>query len=248
MNLKEIFDQLTYGELSQLSIGGNEAGKIDCDNYDRVLPHVNLGLMALYKRFPLKEGMVKIQLAAPRTDYPIHSQYAVSNTYSGEPVKFVLDSVNAPFTDDINKIERVYAESGYEFVLNDLDNEYALVTPTATMLRVPEVIVGPPVELDDLLKTSTLKIAYRASHRLIINDEGSLDPEDEEIELPYTHLEALLLFIAARMHTPVGMTDQGNTGNLYLQKYEMACQQIEQQNLRVDQGSQSTRFQRNGWV
>ena len=45
MTLQEIFDQLTYGELSQLSMGGSEAGIIDESNYSRILVHVNLGLL-----------------------------------------------------------------------------------------------------------------------------------------------------------------------------------------------------------
>ena len=53
MKLKEVFDQLTYGELSQLSIGGQAQGEITEENYARVVAHVNLGLSAIYKRFHL---------------------------------------------------------------------------------------------------------------------------------------------------------------------------------------------------
>lgn len=48
MNLQEVFDQLSVGELSMLSVGGNDQGVIDESNWDKVLPHINLGLTALY--------------------------------------------------------------------------------------------------------------------------------------------------------------------------------------------------------
>jgi hypothetical protein len=248
MKLKEIFDQLTYGELSQLSIGGDEQGTISPANYSRILAHVNLGLTALYKRFPIKEGRVVVQLVPPRTDYPIESRYAAANPRSREAVRYVLDTPQARFKDDILKIERVYGETGYEFSLNDLNDWYSLRTPTATTLHVPFAIVSPSTELPEALVTETLEIAYRANHPILVAEDGDIDPEEVNIELPYSHLEPLLLFVASRVHTPIGMQGEGAGANIYMQKYEMACQQIEQLNLRRDQDSQSDRLRRNGWV
>lgn len=248
MKLKEIFDQLTYGELSQLSIGGGEAGEIAPKNYDRMLAHINLGLTALYKRFPLKEGRLTLALQQGRLTYPINSKYAVSSRTSREPVRYIEDTTTEPFKDDIHKIERVYGTSGIEFGLNDIEDPFSMHTPTAAVLRVPASIVTPPTELDDQLKTTTLTVVYRANHALIVGDGEDLDPESVEIELPYSHLEPLLYFVAARVHTPTGMTNEANMGNTYAAKYEQACQEIETRNLRVDQGSQPDRLTRNGWV
>lgn len=248
MKLKEIFDQLTYGELSQLSIGGGEAGAIAPANYDRVLAHINLALTALYKRFPLKEGRITIELQPGRLTYPIHSKYAVSSTNSTELVRYIKDSVSEPFKDDIHKIERVYASGGLEFGLNDLEDPFSMMTPTATVLRVPASIVTPPVDLDEQLVTTTLQVVYRANHGLIAAVGEALDPEAVEVELPYSHLEPLLYFVAARVHTPTGMSNETNMGNTYAAKYEQSCLEIETRNLRVDNVSQPDRLTRNGWV
>lgn len=257
MTLQDIFDQLTFGELAQLSIGGGEAGQISAANYKRVVAQVNLGLTTLYKRFALKENALVVQLIDGRTDYPIHSRHAQHNDWSEESQRFIEDAIDAPFKDDVLKIERVYGESGHEFALNDLNDLYALLTPSATLLRVPIEIVSRQPALPEPLVTSTLRVVYRANHPLIRVDDGHVDingsedyvhPDEIELELPYSHLEPLLLFVACRMHTPTGMSEQGNIGNVYMQKYELACQQIEQLNLRVDQGSQSNRLTRSGWV
>lgn len=248
MKLQEVFDQLTHGELSQLSIGGNEAGVINPNNYNRLVPHVNLALTALYKRFPLKEGRLTLEFQPTRTTYPIHSAYAVSSRSSREPVRYIKDSLSAPFKDDIHKIERVYAESGYEFSLNDESDPYGMFTPSATVLRVPSDVAAQVIGLPDELKSPQVELVYRANHPLIIADGADLEPDLIELELPYSHLEPLLLFIASRVHTPTGMTNETNMGNTYFAKYEAACQQLETTNLRVDQGSQNTRLVRNGWV
>jgi hypothetical protein len=248
MKLKEIFDQLTYGELSQLAIGGGDNGAIRVQDYNRILAHVNLGLTALYKRFPLKEGRVKILLQAGMTNYPIVSNYALTNPRTRFSPKFIQDSAASPFKDGIHKIEKVFTDSGFEMSLNDEADPYSVFTPTATMLRVPSLVVAKSLDLPAELQTTGLELVYRANHPILVTDDGDLEPEEVEVELPYSHLEPLLLFIASRVHTPTGMTNETNMGNNYYAKYEAACQQIELTNLKVDSNSQPDRIARNGWV
>ena len=71
---------------------------------------------------------------------------------------------------------------------------------------------------------------------------------ETEIELPYSHLEALLYFIASRVHNPIGMANEFHAGNSWAAKYEHECVRLEQLNLRVDQGEDNTNFCRNGWI
>lgn len=248
MKLQEVFDQLTHGELSQLSIGGNEPGYILPANYGRIMPHVTLGLTALYKRFHLKEGRLTLEFDGTRTVYPISSKFAVTSRSSRESVRYIKDSVSAPFKDDILKIEKVCTEAGYEFGLNDESDHYSLFTPTSTSLRVPISIAEQAIGLPDDLKSPQVEVVYRANHPVLNIDPEDIEPDGIDLELPYTHLQALLLFIASRVHTPTGMTNETNMGNVYYQKYEAECLQLEFTNLRVDQGSQNTRLVRNGWV
>lgn len=247
MNLKEVFDQLTYGELSQVAIGGGEAGAIVPAQYDRIVSHVNLGLAALYKRFNLKENELKIELIPGQTEYVLKSRFAV-NGKGQEPVRYIKDTATMPFKDDLLKVERVYADSGYEFGINDLEDPYSLGTPTSIKIRVPQVIIDKGPDLHDDLKTDALKVVYRASHPKIVPDGVDLDPEVVELELPETHLQPLLLFVASRVHMPVGMTGEFNAGNNYLQQYEMVCRELENKGFQVDRDSQPDRITRNGWA
>lgn len=238
MKLSEVFSQLTYGELSQLNLGGSEAGAIEAANYPQVVAHVNMGLLALYKRFNLKENRLLFTLEAGKTSYPLNSN---------EDVLFVTGSGEEEFADDILKVERVYTAAGFEMALNDLEDVYSCMTPSNSLLRVPAAIAAQSIDLPDKLKTPTLSVVYRAKHPMIVAT-ASFNPARIELELPYTHLEPLLLYVASRVHNPIGMTNEFHAGNSYAAKYEQACQQLEVQNLRVDQVSQSNRLQRNGWV
>ena len=249
MLLSEVFEQLTYGELSQLAIGGAEAGAIQEKNYSAIIASINLGLTALYKRFPLKEDTFQVQLQANKLTYPLAKAYALSNTASTEPVKYILDT-ESPFIGNIHKVERVYADTGYELKLNDHDDEYSLFTPSVNVIKVPAAIVAKNFDLPELLKTDKLSVVFRANHPIIPTGDDVPDPTEYELELPYSHLEPLLLFVASRLHNPLGMNPNTpvHTGNNYAAKYEAACQLLEKFNLRVDQGSQPDRLTQNGWV
>ena len=248
MKLIEVFNQLTTGELSQLCIGGAAEGEITEANYGKVVGHINLGLTALYKRFYLKEGRISMDMVAGRHIYPIHSTYAINNTKSKEPVRYLKDSPTEKFQDDILKIESVLTDVGYEIPLNDVLDPLSIVTTGPTILRLPSPLVAQANSLPDQLKTSDLTVVYRAAHPKLNPDLGSFNPETVELELPESHLEALLLFVASRAHTPGGMVNEFNAGNNYASKYEMECLRLEQFNLQIDHNTSNHRLIRNGWV
>lgn len=247
MKLIEVFNQLTSGELSQLCIGGAEEGQITEANYAKVVNHINLALTALYKRFYLKEGRVTLAFVPGRSIYPVHSKYAVSNTKSKEPVKYLQDSAQK-FRDDILKIESVETEGGFEIPLNDVLEPLSITTTSPTILRLPTALVNQAASLPDDYKTGALTVVYRANHPQINGSDPFFDPETIELELPDTHLEALLLYVASRVNTPTGMVNEFNAGNNYASKYELACQALELGNFQIEKNTSNHRLVRNGWV
>jgi hypothetical protein len=247
MKLQQVFTQLTSGELSQLSIGGGESGEINESNYKKVVPHINLGLTALYRRFFLKEGRVNLSFVPGKLIYPIHSNYAVSNTKSSVTDKFLQDTLS-PFKDDILKIEGVLTDSGFEIPLNDVLDPLSIITPSPTILRLPTALVSQANSLPESYQTVGLTVVYRANHPQINIDHPLFDIEKEELELPESHLDALLLYVASRVNTPLGMVNEFNAGNNYASKYEMACKQLEANSFQINPGTSNHRLIRNGWV
>ena len=245
MKLQEVFDQLSSGELSQISIGGGSAGVVRPEDYAKLVGHVNLGLTAIYKRFNLKQKSFIIQLQQGLYTYQLNSQYCQSNARSRAPLKYISD-LAWPYKDDLLKVERVFAESGFEFAVNNPVDPLSMKTPTQKVLVVPEDIVAKLDYLNDEMKTDTLKVEFRANHEKLSTED--VEPEDTELELPDTHLEPLLFYIASRVHMPAGLGAEDNTGNMFYARYEQACLDLENQNFQIDKGAQYNRIERGGWV
>lgn len=220
MLLSDIFNQLTHGELSQLDLGGAAFGIIQPDNYDKIVPHVNLALTALYKRFNLKVGKHTLALLANQQTYTLPS--------------------------DLLKVEQVVTSAQVPFPLNDALDLYSVNTPTYRSLEVPLDVVNQVASLPEEYKTLTLGVTYRASHPKV--ELFQFNPNTINIELPETHLMALLYFIASRVNNPIGMTNEFHAGNSYAAKYEAECKSLENDNLEIDQGTGNSRLQENGWV
>lgn len=133
MTLKDVFDQLTYGELSQVFMAGdiiNDDG-ISEDDRPRVLASIVLGLTSLYTKFRLKEGRFILERQAGQTLYTINKNFAQSNVDSAELVKYMDDS-DYPFDNRLLKIERICDVNGVELHLNQPGNPLSLRTPKKT--------------------------------------------------------------------------------------------------------------------
>lgn len=249
MYLQDIFDQLSIGEFKQLSIGGQLAGVIDENNWSSLIGHVNLALTALYTRFNLKEERLTLRMAAANYVYPLTSYYAVS-ARRGAAVRHVIDTLAVPFVDDVIKIERVVAVNTdeQEFALNDTNNVYSITTPSVATLRIPADIVDQASDLPSQYLTTDLTVIYRAKHEKIIQGLGYFDPTRTTIELPETHLSALLYYVAGRVHNPIGLQNEFNAANNYMARYEAECQMLEGRGIQVVENGSGGRLSRGGWV
>lgn len=223
MKLQEVFDQLSGGEFSQISIGGQDAGVINEANYQRVLNHINLGLTSLYTRFNLKERRLSIPLQAE------------SDTYR-------LD------VDDILKIEKILVDSGEELELNHEGNVYSCFTPSLNTVRVPQIILVPDSTVPEALHTDGITVVYRANHPKVALRFGYMNITTKTIELPSSHLSALLYFVASRVHTPMSLDAASNAAMNWYGKYEAACVELEGKGVQVNVDNTNYRLQRNGWV
>lgn len=243
MKLKDIFNDLTAGEFSQLSIGGTKLGEIQEDHYLTVTSHITLGLTALYRRFNLRRGVITLELQPDQEIYPLESKYAVSNTKSREGTKYILDSDYA-FKDDIIKIDGV-KQAGRDVPLNDALASNSIHTLRGNVIRVPAELIS------NIYREPELTITYRANHPpLIVN--GVISPETTEIELDPAYIQALLYFVASRAHNPMGTgASEFNAGNNWATKYERECQQLVLDNATAQAGSDSstqTKFECRGFV
>ncbi len=117
MLLSDLFDQLTYGELSQLEYGGVDNEGILLENYKRVVPHVNLALTELHKRFLIREEEVTIRCYDHIETYILDPKYAAT-TCRPEPVTptKLIFPLSSPVCLMISLKHDLVASIGFPFV------------------------------------------------------------------------------------------------------------------------------------
>lgn len=236
MKLQDIFDQLTYGELSQVSVGGNEENYgIHPENYERIVPHVNMGLSDLHKRFPLKTASAVIQQHKEISTYFLDLKYAVSNTTSTEPVKYLIDTASKPFEENIIRIEEIVDEAGCSISMNDPNDSNSIMMPSYNSLVIP-------FPSDDV----AVNVKYRANHKKIMG--AYLSPSTEEVELPLAYLQPLCMFIAGRIMAGRPSLDGVNEGASMIARYEQECFRLNQLNILHKSNPANERIMTGGWV
>lgn len=217
MNLEYVFKQLSAGEFSQLKIG--ESRGICEENRADVIDHIQLGLTSIYKRFNLLTKMVDIALVDGTRNYLLK-----------DPRLF--------------KITDVKDNYGAPVRLNVISDPCSVYTRSFKDLFVPELLTT--TDYKDPVVTS-LSISYMSDHDLIDEDSGVFVPDTVNLHLPDSHLFALLLFVASRVHNPIGMTNEFHAGNSYAAKYEQECARLEGQNLEVDDTQEYNHFTQQGF-
>ena len=252
MTLNDIFQHLTYGELSQVAQGGasnpviyeGEAPQMNESQRAQNTGHIELALTALYKRFLLRRKTVTVLLQPGQSVYILDQRFTVSSTTSSELIRYLSDA-NDPMDAEVMKIEEVHAVgiNGLEpfdmpASLNDHTKPGSVLTTGMNILTVPDAF---PCET----QPTTLRVVYRSAHPKINTDNAVYAPEVEPIELPSTHLQALLYYVASRVMNPVGMVEEFHSGNSYMAKYEAEAKRLEGENMQIEDVSDNPHWERN---
>lgn len=218
MKLSFILENLTYGELKQLGVGGFEDGSVQPENYAEVVNHINLALQSLYARFPIREKEVLLEAQDDVVLYHLRSEF-------GQAVDpddgYIVDTAEDPFADDILKITGVFDGEGYRLPLNDPFDTLSVFLPSYDTVQIPYAVAE-----------ANFAVIYRASATLIVvpEDPSDLDLE-QEVYLPETLLEPLLVYVSYRVQK-----GQGGEIGLALsvatkQHYEGLVAEVKKENL-----------------
>lgn len=249
MKLQTIFNQLSVGEFSKLTLHQDvEEGEISEVVWPKLVPHINLALTDLHRRFLLREGTVRVLLMPPRRTYPLTYEHAVSNPRTNGEDRFILDTTDEKFQSDIMKIEKVIVDSGWEMTLNDTSKRFNFVTSSMNILKIPPEILAGGTSIREELRTKHLEIVYRANHPEIKIPLGYFDPARYEVDLPDGHLMALCFFVASRVFNPIGMQQDFHAGNSYFAKYENECRRLEDAGMEVSRDNDTSLFRLRGWA
>jgi len=235
MKLSELFEILQYSEMAGTGVLGlkNDDG-IPVAKYPQVISYVNRGLTQLHTEFLLKEAILTIQHIEGRTDYPIDIKYAVSDPAVED--KYILDTVDTPYIEDLIKIEYMVDEVGDIIVMNDADDPLSYFTPGFKTIQVAAVNVE-----------TVFHVAYRARHAIIPMD--TTDLTTVEIGIPDNFIDALIYYVASKAYATVNSTDSRQASIAQYQYYLVAVKMLKDLNMGTNGYSVINRKgSNNGWV
>lgn len=217
MNIGDLFERLSQGELSNLAIGMEGAGAISIEEQPKIVRLANAGLAVLHSRFVQRTDLVTIQMQEGVTRYLLSPVHALSNTnpHHTKP-RYIIDTAEEPF---VGGIIRIMAISDLDPPEDDLDPVRARAVGHNTVL-----VQNPRAG-------GHLQIEVQSSHpRLSIPVD-----ETEEIVLAPLLEEALEAWVAARIYS--GMNGEENLlkARELTARYEELCQMVKIEGLLDEQ-------------
>lgn len=217
MKVAELFERLSYGELSNLSISGEGSGNIIDTGKPKIILYTNEGLLRLFSRYILKQNQVIIETLQHITNYHFKKKYAESSG-SNEPFKYIKDLPAEPFQEDVIKILEVFDSYGQPRLLNDKEDRRSLFTPQPDSLQVPHPVNG-----------QALGVSYQARHQELDHKGDSILQQD--IDIPFFLEKALQAYVASKVYSDMNGQENKITGQEHLAYYEAICADLETKDL-----------------
>jgi len=209
MTVEKVIDLAVKGELKKLAVK---------DDTDSVISFINLGMIELYKRFPLDTEEIIIELGRI--------------TDSNDSYERISDTVYK-LPNDLMYISAAYEEDGTEIGINKEDDPLSIMTISWNKLQVPVATSG-----------AFISVIYVKEPALIVNTPEALA---EDIELPVQLVEALLHYIGYRGHGSIDGNIQAEN-NTHYQRFEASVQRAKMLGVMTADGPLSRNVQEKGWV
>ena len=139
MLVSEVVNLAVSGELRQLAVRKDTSA---------VISFINLGLLELYKRFPLQQEEAIITLRNGKTTYVMDS--SDSDVSMGSLNNYLI-------------ISECYDNQGDPVPINDEQNILGVMTPTYNTVEIPNIIDGEKIS-----------VIYRSSPKFVVSDSETL--------------------------------------------------------------------------
>lgn len=226
MVLQEVFDQLATAELNNIYLVDQLTKEIDPAMYAKVAAVVNGALTALHTRFLLRTGRLTLVLDPTISTYQLNSRYMQGKLAKANTPQYL--KLSPDFKDNLLKVHAVTDECGRKYGINN-GTDYFSVHEAA----YDTLMVSP--DLYEKHKVRELTIEYRQDHKMIPTRCDGLDPECYGLTLPRTHLMALCLHVASRLHQPIGLQDGTYSSNSFAVMYNQECARLDGESLHLTQ-------------
>ncbi len=219
MNVGDLFAQLSFGELSNLSIGMEGAGTIIPAMQPSIVNHANNVLTQIYSRFTHNKYYVNLELVADQTKYFIRPAHAVTALPLDNDVpRYILDTEAEPFVHELIKIldieEAVDTNEDNEtnIHLNDTMDADAIRTLSYDTILVPNPVAGIVLILECQVNHLPLTLT-------------TVDLAEEIVLHPLLQ-DALVAKVASRVYSGMNGEENAAKASRLNAEYEAACQMV----------------------
>ena len=210
MTVQQLIDTAVNTELKQLSLK---------NDVDTVLSYMNLGLIELYKKFPLKTDEAIINLVDGVTTYKLDN--TDPNVSMGNTEYMWVIAAYGETSENSNTVNVL--------PINSEDNPISINTVGYNQLQIPLSTDG-----------ARISIIYTASPKYYTTSDLS-----EVLPIPPQMIEALLEYIGYRGHKSID-TERAEA---YFQKFELSCSEIDTKGMfNTDDLNMSKRLSKRGFV
>lgn len=235
MRLSELLQNLALGELAGSSLVEIGQYQIKQSELPRVITFVNQALEYFYSNFPLKTNDCIIKLQDGITRYYLDSDYAITSIGLNNLPKYLIDSADKPFKDDVLHILDVSSISGISFTINDRYSDINVNTPEYNC-----------VEVLHNLGQEYLKIQYQARHpKISINEH--LD-SNTKIHIPSSYETVLQTYIAVLVFNAMGGSHLQESNALFA-KFKTLTEELKLSGIGILNDSViSIKPQLRGWI
>lgn len=237
--LKDLFSLLATGEFSSIGLSRSRTGSITESEYDRVIGHLNLGIVEIFKRFPFLQETFNLHVDPTVTKYFLQNdRRAILNDIT------TTAYIEVPVVDATTEIRMVEVSGIFDSTDEELklNNRYA--TPSIKQMT-PEIL-----HVTGLEEADVWSIIYQSYPAKIVLS-STFDLDTETVDIPEFVVDALLNYVAWKTYKPRGANDStagAEKGVAYHQQYELAMTKLEMYGLDPQDADEEDTFLSNGWA
>ena len=192
MTVQQVIDLAKNGKLKMLAVK---------DDLDSLIGYLNLGLIELYKRFPIDTEEVILTLGSDGTaDNPYTM---ISDTIYKMPDDFMY------LISAYDEVPETSNELVAEIPINEEENPLSINTISWNKVQIPLTVTG-----------AHLSLIYASAPKYFTVDEL-----DEEVPLPIQLIDPLLLYMAYAGYVSMDSTTQ-EEDRVLLSRFEKSCKDV----------------------
>lgn len=222
MQVRDLFQRLSFGELSNLDIGMEGAGTIEMTGQPRVVSQIDVALTALHSRFILRRAYLPLELKTGQYDYELDCT---------DLIKILsIDRLDDATTPDLDESVAMPLNSG---------------DAGTGQVHGGKIMAHNRLHFRAPVDGARYLIEYQANHPKL-----ALPPSlDQEISIMPALEEALQVRVAAGIFSGMGGDGHNAKAAEYLNRFEQLCQMAKLEDMAQESSSDTRdRLRDKGFV